>query len=127
MPAAADITVKKANGSTDVVWSKLAASGGDSSPAVWSSLTSATYRNLRHSLTMTSRWNGNRSSRRVDVRVTFPYLDSDGVPQSATFEFTGPIPTKASDAEISEMVHQATNLLGSTLIRTAMVEGYSPT
>jgi hypothetical protein len=35
MPTMASITVKKADGTTDIVYDALAASGGDNSPAAW--------------------------------------------------------------------------------------------
>ena len=42
MPSMASITVKKYDGTTDIVFDALSASGGDNSPAVWRQDTGAT-------------------------------------------------------------------------------------
>jgi len=132
MTAAADITVKKGDETTNIVWTLVSASGGDASPALWRSETAAGTKGQRPLLQMSSRWNGPKTARRVDFTCTFPsvYTDvSTGLTNIRdTSVFTGSIvlPYGMLDADLKEAAHQIPNLLASTLIKTCLEVGFAP-
>jgi hypothetical protein len=132
MPTAANITVKKSDGTTDIVWSLLAASGGDQSPAVWRSDTASGTVGQRPTFTMSARWNGPKTARRVDFSGVFPsvYTDSNTgqtevrsvIPFSASFA----IPQNITSTDVNEAAAQLTNLIASALAKSAISAGYAP-
>lgn len=61
MPTMADITVKAANGTTDVVLKAKAPSFGDKSDAIWNIDASSTIRNHRPVFTSQTLWNGTKN------------------------------------------------------------------
>lgn len=127
MPTAANITVKKADGTTDILYTLVSASGGDNSPAVWHSLSSAYMRGHRHTFTMTSRWNGDKTRRRFDIKGSFPYVDGAGVITVQNFELTTSIPQNITDADINENAAQFVNLVASALAKSSLQAGFAPT
>lgn len=81
MPQIANITVKKNNGTTDIVFDALSGSGSDSAPAVWRQDTGNTAGlpyGLRSALKFLTNWNGRKTARRETLTFTAPYavLDS---------------------------------------------------
>jgi hypothetical protein len=127
MPAIADITVKKANGTTDVTFTKLTASGGDKSPAIWQSLTSGTSKAARHIFMMLSQPNGTNTYRRVSTKFTFPYMNTAGENKVLVVSFESAIPADITDTDLDEAIHQGCNLNASALIKSSFKEGYAPT
>jgi len=132
MPTMAAITVKKNDGSTDIVWSNIQASGGESSPAVWRSNTVGTAPAQRPEIRMQSKWNGEQTARRIDISATYPTLTtgSDGavnVQSRANFQGSMVVPTGMLDADINEAASQFMNLLASTLFKDSLKAGYAPT
>ncbi|UUW21161.1 MAG: hypothetical protein [Sanya fiers-like virus 1] len=133
MATAANITVKKADGTTDIVWTLLAASGGDQSPAVWRSETAPGTNGQRPTFQIVSRWNGPRTARRVDMSGNFPsvYTNSSTgqtevratIPFSASFA----IPQSVIGTDMNEAAAQLCNLIASALAKGAVSSGYAPT
>jgi len=130
---AADITVKKADGTTDILWSLLASSGGDNSPAVWRSGTASGTVGQKPTFQMSTRDNGNKTARRIDFSGKFPsvYTDSNTgqtevravIPFSASFA----VPSNISQTDMNEAAAQLLNLLASTLAKSAVSTGFAPT
>lgn len=135
MPAMANITVKKNDGTTDIVYDALTGAGSDASPAVWRQDTGATATlpvGLRAILWIKSLWNGPKTARKLPFRYERPYAVLDtttskwSVSDRLIIEGTATVPQGMPPAEINEGVSQGCNLLASTLVRSSMQTGYAP-
>jgi hypothetical protein len=131
----ASITVKKFDGTTDIVYDALSASGGDGSPAVWRQDTGAAAGlpvGLRPILKLTSTWNGPKTARQMKYNFVMPYAvqDSTTTKYSATDRIVADgiitMPQGIPAANLNE-VSQLLNLLAATLVKQAVAAGYSPT
>jgi hypothetical protein len=131
----ASITVKKFDGTTDIVYDALSASGGDGSPAVWRQDTGAAAGlpvGLRPTLKLSSTWNGPKTARQMKFNFVMPYAvqDSTTTKYSATDRIVADgiitLPQAIPAANINE-VYQLLNLLAATLVKQAVAAGYSPT
>lgn len=132
MVAATNITVKKADGTTDVVYTLIAASGGDKQPAVWRNNSMGNAAGYRAELRESARLSGDGSSRAHDLRYTYPVTvtGSDGktvVFKRANFTLTGSVPLEMTDADVNEAVYQFFNLVASTLVKSSVASGFAPT
>jgi hypothetical protein len=121
MPQLANITVKKADGTTDIVWTGIVPSSGDKTPAVWKSQTVGTTPGVRPELRVRSESNQAGTARRVKTSISWPssVLDVNGRPvvaDRAVGDSTMTIPQNLTDTEINEFVHQYCNLLSSALM-----------
>jgi hypothetical protein len=136
MPTMASITVKKDDGTTDIVFDAVNASGGETSPAVWRQDTGAAASlpvGFRPTLQLSSKWNGPKTARQLQFNLAFPYAvqdstttlysSKDRVVASGVITLPQGIPS----SNLNEAVSQAMNLLASTLIKGAMKAGYAPT
>lgn len=130
MPNQANITVKAANGTTDVIYTALTPAAGDRTPARWANVSANARANLRPTAEMTSRFNNARSARHVDFVLKYPEVASiNGVDQvvgTALMSASCVVPLQITDAVISEAVAQFNNLLKSTLIADSVKAGYAP-
>lgn len=126
----ADITVKKADAATNVVYTQLTASAGDRSPAIWRSNTSATLRGNRSTLTQEAHSNGPGTARRVTTKYMAPVVRTiDGLEQVVAYvpmDLNAVIPNGLTDSEVTEAVEQGLNLFASPLIRQSVALGYAP-
>lgn len=131
MPQMANVTVKSANGTTDVVFVAKVPSAGDKSAARWEVDAASTYRNQRPNVSVSSQFNGERTARRVNWTANFPVVRTENsvavvkhvVPVSMVFT----IPTGLTDSEANEVTAQMGNFLASALAKQVNSEGYSPT
>jgi hypothetical protein len=133
MATATSITVKKADGTTDIVYTLLTGSGGDSSPAVWRSATASGTNGQQPTFQILTRDNGNKTARRVEMSGKFPsvYTNSNTgqtevrgvIPFSASFA----IPSNVTQADMNEAAAQVCNLIGSTMAKSAVSTGFAPT
>lgn len=135
MPTMASITVKKFDGTTDIVYDALSAAGGDSSPAVWRQDTGAAsglpvgLRNLFKLITM---WNGPKTARQMKVNFVAPYAvqDSTTTLYSAkdriVFDGIITLPQGVPASAINEAVYQCFNLVSASLTKQAGASGYAP-
>lgn len=135
MPAMASITVKKNDGTTDIVYDALSASGGDGSPAVWRQDTGAAAAlpvGLRQTLKVWSTWNGPKTARQMKFNFVYPYAvqDSTTTLYSAkdrmVFDGIITMPQAIPAATLNEIA-QLHNLLAAALIKQAVQAGYAPT
>jgi len=135
MPSMASITVKKADGTTDIVYDAVAASGGESSPAVWRQDTGAAAGlpvGLRSLFKVSSKWNGPKTARQLSFEFSMPYAVQDSTTTLYSAKdrvvFTGvlTLPQGIPSANLNE-VNQVLNLMASTLIKSSAQAGYAPT
>jgi len=133
MTTAADITVKKADGTTDVTYVLLTPSAGDKSPAVWSNNTAGDAVGFRPQFSMSSRWNSAKTARRIDISMVYPQTAENtttsvtSVVNTSPLTFSGAFPAAMPQATIDEVVAQFTNLLHSSLVVSSLKSGYAPT
>jgi hypothetical protein len=136
MPAIASITVKKSDGTTDIVYDALSGSGGDSSPAVWRQDTGAVAGlpvGLRKVLKMLTKWNGPKTARQVQFDYTYPYAIQDSTTtlysskDRVVFNGIMTTPQGIPANEIQEACYQFGNLMAATLIKQSASGGYAPT
>lgn len=135
MPVAANITVKKFDGTTDIVYNTLTGAGSDGTPAVWRQDTGAPATlpiGLRAVLWLKSLWNGPKTARRLPFRYEYPYSvqDSTTGKWSATdrvvIEGFALIPQGIPPDVAGEGVYQGLNLISNVLIKQSMTAGYAP-
>lgn len=132
MPQMANITVKKNDGTTDVVYSQVVPSAGDKSPAIWKNNTVGTAASHRPELKLMSRDNGVGTARRVEGTFVYPTLvtGSDGkvsVADRLPITVSAVVPKGMPDADVNEAVSQCVNLFASALLKDSIKSGYAPT
>jgi hypothetical protein len=124
----ADITVKKADGVTNITYTQLTPSAGDRVAAQWreNTATTAAYRPV---VGMRTQNNGAKDGRRVLITGNFPYVDpvSGLVIAKMPLVFEGTVPLNVPDTFVSEGVAQFSNLLVSALIQASIKAGFAPT
>lgn len=130
MPQLANITVKKADGTTDIVWTGIVPSSGDKSPAVWKSLTVGATPGVRPEFRAISESNAAGTTRRLKTSISWPssVVDANGRPVvldkcSGSSLFT--IAQSMNDTEIAEFCNQYANLLASALHKEMCKSGYA--
>lgn len=131
MPQMANITVKKADNTTDVVYTSATPSAGDKSAAVWKNASVGTVLAARPTMTLMSMDNGTKKARRLRAAFYWPKTRTDTagnvvVSGGASCEASFLIPQDMSASEISETVAQFTNLMASSLIKSSINDGYAP-
>lgn len=131
MPQMAAITVKKADGTTDVVYSIATPSAGDKSPAVWVNETVGTVLASRPKFTLVAMDNGTKRSRRLRSSFIWPKTRTDSggnviVSGGASSECSHLVPQDMTSAEIAEYVAQFAGLLHSALYQSCVKSGYAP-
>lgn len=131
MPQMANITIKKADGTTDVVYTALTPSAGDSVAAQWRANAVSTIAGHRPQLSMQTQNNGTRTGRKVRIALMYPVTQTVGGVETKIgiipLELTGTIGLNFSDDVVAEAVHQFGNALVSVLIRDSLKAGFSPT
>lgn len=135
MPAMASITVKKFDGTTDIIYDALSASGGDNSPAVWRQDTGAAAGlpvGLRNLYSLTSKWNGPKTARQLQYQLVMPYAIQDSTTtlysakDRVVFSGIMTCPQAIPATWLNEASYQALNLLGALLTRQSSAAGYAP-
>jgi len=132
MPAAANLTVKKNDGTTDIVYTMVTASGGDRSPFLARSQSAIGTVGQQPTIWVQSRNNGDNTARRVEGKVTFPSVYTDTaqsltkIRSTAILEFSAVLPLDIANADALEFSAQSTNLLASALMKSVFAVGYAP-
>lgn len=132
MPTMANITIKKDDGSTDVTFTAIVASGGDKSPALWRNNSATGTPGQRPELRISSRSNGDNTARYVDGQFTYPSVFTDTATSTtkigarANCSFTAVIPGSMPDGDAAEFGAQLGNLLAAALIEEVLTVGYAP-
>jgi hypothetical protein len=135
MPSMANLTVKKADETTNIVYDALTGAAGDGSEAVWRQDTGAAAGipvGHRAILQMKTVHNGPRTARRAVITYSRPYSTQNTTTSKyeakdsvvARLEMT--LPTAIPASELSEGIRQFLNCVNQTLIKQAAEAGYSP-
>lgn len=131
MPTLANLTVKKNDGTTDIVYTGVQPSSGDGSPAIWKSATVGNAPAHQPELRLVARDAKKGASRAL--RGTFKY------PQIATNSTTGitsvigvasgavdwELPKSMAVIDINEFAAQFGNLMAQALIKACVQAGYA--
>lgn len=128
MPQMANITVKKADGTTDIVYTAMSPSAGDKTPAIWRSNTVGTSVAQRPEFKATSaQLNGNK--RQLKTNFVYPIVDpiSDKVIDYVTVVMDVKSSLAGKDADVREAVFQALHLNSSALVKQSAADGFAPT
>lgn len=132
MPQMADVTVKKADGTTDIVYNQVTPSGGDKSPAVWRCNADSTIPAHRTELRMTAGFNDKRTARRTEITGTAPYVVTDVNGKAVIagrVNFNGDsvyADQSIPDAFVVEKITQYINFCSAPLIVACRTAGYAP-
>lgn len=127
-----DITVKKADGTTDVLFTAIIGAANDQSPAIWRNTAPSSVPMAQPEFAMSSKDNGNKTARRVAHSGVWPVAYAN--PETGLFKVVTQashsgsflLPSNMDPTTIREFVHQYTNWLASELIRMATVDRYAP-
>lgn len=130
MPAMANITVKKFDNVTDIVFASQQPSAGDNQPAIWKCESVGTVLSGRPSFSLVARNNGSAKARRLTCSFLYPKVRTDALAQTvvaggASGDATFLIPQDMTLIEIQEFSAQMTNIIANALIRSCLVSGYS--
>lgn len=132
MAAIASITVKKADGTTNIVWASVTGAAGNSS-ALWRSTTATGTVGQQPALSVSARSNQAGTVRRIDGKVSFPSVYTETttsltkVRSTMILQFTASVPQDVAATDLSEFAAQATNLLVDTMVRGSITSGFAPT
>lgn len=132
MPAIANITVKKYDGTTDVVYTAVASASSDGVPAQYEAQTGFTVPATRPTFKVTSRFNGKKTSRRVNATYSYPvsYVDSTTgrtvIIGSIAGEFSMILPQDIDQVAVREAHQQCVGLLKSATMKAVFDEGTAP-
>jgi hypothetical protein len=125
------MTVKKNDGTTDVVYTLATPSSGDNTPAIWRNNTVGTAVAFRPEFRLLSKNNGPRTARRVEAQFVWPttVTGSDGrvsVSDRLPISISAAVPNGMVDTEIAEAISQGMNLLVQTLVKDSFKSGFAP-
>lgn len=131
MPTLSNITIKKADGTTDVVYTAVAGSAGPGVPAVWRNNTVGTTIAERPTLLCRAADNGPKTAKRIRVDYSWPTVTTDaGGNKRVTGRMSGDanvlMPQSQDAALIKEQAYQFANLIASAIIKASFEEGYAP-
>ncbi len=131
MPSIANLTIKKNDGTTDIVYSAVSPSSGDGVPAAWKSATVGTAPSHQPEFRLSARESGKGTSRALRSTFQYPQIATNSttgltsVADKATFSTDWLIPKDMNQADINEAVSQYANLLVATLVKDCVKAGYS--
>lgn len=130
MATATNITVKKNDGTTDVVYTSISPSPGDNSPAVWRSQSIGSAVAHQPELRVAA-GNTGKNARRVRGTYMYPQIATNTttglttVVDKAFGSFEVVEPRSMTAADINEFASQFANLVASALIKQCLKEGSS--
>jgi hypothetical protein len=132
MPSMADITVKKADGTTDVIYVAMAPSSGDKTPAIWMQNAFSAYQGHRPWLEVRAASNSTGTYRHINGKFSYPTLwtDASGMEQilgPISGDFHLALPVAMPTTGWIEAGAQFGNLIDASLIQAIIAAGYSPT
>lgn len=131
MPTMADITVKKNDGVTDIVYTAQVPAAGDRSPAIWQATTVGSASGHHPELRVQSRPNAAGTLRRIDGSYVYREIATDtgtgmtSVVNQLPITISVARPQGMADANVNEAVSQALNLFASTLFKDMCKSGFA--
>jgi len=133
MPTLANITIKKNDGTTDITYSGVVPSSGDSTAAVWKSTTVGSAAAHQPQARLVARDSGDKKKRALRLTFLYPSLQTDSTTGRTTVvnkgfatldvTFDKDMPT----TDVNEFGAQLTNFIDSSLIIECIKSGYSAT
>lgn len=133
MPAIANITVKKNDGTTDIIYTGVSPSSGDGVPAVWKSQTVGSAQAHQPELRLLSRDGGKGSKRAMRATYVYPQIATNSttgitsVIDKAAADINWSVPKSMAQADVNEFASQLANLIVSALVKQCVKDGYSAT
>jgi len=133
MSAIANITVKKHDGTTDITYTAVVPSAGDTVPAVWNSQTVGVAPAHQPSLRLLSKEASNGTKRALHATFVYPQIATDTTTGVTTvinrvvISADWTIPKGMAQTDIGEATYQFANLLAAALIKSSCETGYAPT
>lgn len=131
MPQMANITIKAANGTSDVTYVAATPSAGDKVAARWTITATNPKPALRPTFSIVTSDNGPKTARTVDIQLNYPIVETingvDTVVARVPAKFHMVLPTNANVDSVKEPAYQIGNLLSAALVRAVFESGYSPT
>lgn len=131
MPTLANITVKKKDGTTDIVYTGLSRAAGDV-PSVHRALTVGTADAHRPEFRLVSRDSKGGKSRAMRATYQYPQISTDtttgvtSVVGTARASVDWDMPKDMASVDKGEFAYQFANLVASALMKQAVDEGYAP-
>jgi len=129
MPQLSNITIKKADGTTDVVYTGLSPAAGDKTPSMHRAETAHAQPALRPTMELSGQFNGPRTARRMNGTYKYPHVVTlsgvDSAPNSSVGNVSFVAPQAVDSASQAEAVHQFLNMLSSAEFKAAFLAGYS--
>lgn len=130
MASITDLTVKKADTTTDILWTGMNGSAGDKLPAIWRSNTVGASVAFRPEFQMWAYTASSGTQRGVKTSLVYPILEVDGsitrVIGYCTQVSETKLLLKATDADAGEAVAQGINLLDHATLIAAIKSGFPP-
>lgn len=133
MPQIANVTIKKADGTTDITYTAVSPASG-SDPAVFKSQTIGTSAGQQPEMRVSAKGRVVKGSPYRDLTLTYKYPKS--VSNTTTGEititegFSGTINAHMNQTmtatELKEAAYQFGNLVASTLVKQCLNDGYAP-
>lgn len=124
-----NLTIKKSDGTTDILWTNVVTSSGDRSPSIYRSNTVGGNLSVRPELRVTSRDSGDNLTRRMTGDFYYPesaMVDGrEQVINKLVGSITIALPKAMAVAVTDEAVSQFINLLSNGSMRTAFKSGYA--
>lgn len=133
MPNISNITVKKADGTTDITYTAMNPAGADGTKALWRSNSVGANPNQRPHFEYSGKASKDGTRRETTSNFVYPIVVTNPVTGIAsvagyyTEVITRKLTLNAPDADAAEAVAQAANLNASALIRSCSAVGFGPT
>lgn len=133
MPSLANITIKKNDGTTDILYTGVCPSSGDGVPAIWKSQTVGSAQAHQPEFRLSSRDGAKSQKRNLRATYVYPQISTNSttgitsVVDRAQADVNWTIPKGMSSVDVNEFASQLANLIVSTLVKQCVQTGYSAT
>lgn len=133
MPAIANITVKKNDNVTDIIWTGISPSSGDGVPAIWRSDTVGSAAMHKPEFRLSSREASNGTKRALRATMVYPQIATNSttgvtsVVDKSMVSVDWTLSKTMSAADVNEFVSQFAHLLAATLMKDCVKSGFSAT
>lgn len=131
MPQITNVTVKAANGTTDVVYTGVQPSAGGTSPAIWRDSSGAVSPGFQPEMRTTVKSNAQGTVKTIQLTGMYPEVGVvGGVNQIINLigvDVKVTVPQQASVTAIQEGVHRVLNFAGHAHFKAQCIEGFPST
>jgi len=131
MPQIANITVKKNDGVTDIVYTGVSPASGDNTPAIWKAQGVGTAPAHQPEFRLVARDASKGSKRALRSTFVYPQITTNtttnitSVVDRALAATDWSVPKGMSQADINEFASQYAALLSASIIKDCIKQGYS--